>query len=133
MHSSVFYLSESKGCAIHTLSTTTSCSDMPCVAQYSGDMRWQRAKVENLPGHQMVDVKFVDFGNTERLWYHQLYKIMDEFLVLPIQVLRSLVLSAFPLASSLSPLLFVQHHDYCCVSPPSAIPWLLSFTHMAMW
>lgn len=34
----------------------------------------------------MVDVKFVDTGSTERLWYHELYKIMDEFLVLPVQV-----------------------------------------------
>lgn len=69
------------------MSALTPTSGMPCVAQYSGDRRWQRAKVENLPGKQMVDVKFVDYGNTERLWYYQLYKIMDEFLVLPIQVL----------------------------------------------
>ncbi|XP_050723671.1 RING finger protein 17-like isoform X2 [Eriocheir sinensis] len=61
--------------------------DMPCVAQYSGEMRWVRARVENLPGERMVDVRFVDYGNTERLWYHQLYKIMDQFLVLPIQAI----------------------------------------------
>lgn len=61
-------------------------SGMPCVAQHTVDSRWVRAKVENLPGKQMVDVRFVDHGNTERLWYHELYKILDEFLVLPIQV-----------------------------------------------
>lgn len=56
------------------------------MAKYSGDGKWQRARVEDLPGHQMVDVKFVDYGNVERLWYSQICKIMDDFLVLPIQV-----------------------------------------------
>lgn len=78
------------------LSVKIPSPDMPCVAQYSGEMRWVRARVENLPGERMVDVRFVDYGNTERLWYYQLYKIMDEFLVLPIQVIFS-VASMLPM------------------------------------
>ena len=62
------------------------CAGMSCVAQNSVDGRWQRARVVDLPGDHRVIVKFVDFGSTETLGYHQIYKIMDDFLVLPNQV-----------------------------------------------
>lgn len=64
----------------------TSFSGMPCVAKYSVDGRWYRAKIMDLPGRKEVDVYYVDFGNEERLWYNQIHKITDDFLKLPTQV-----------------------------------------------
>lgn len=61
---------------------------MPCVAKYSGDGKWYRARIEDLPGKQKVDVQYVDFGNEERLWYNQICKITDDFLKLPAQVIQ---------------------------------------------
>ncbi|XP_071536637.1 RING finger protein 17-like isoform X2 [Panulirus ornatus] len=60
---------------------------MPCVAKHSGDGRWYRAKIKDLPGKQKVDVLYVDFGNEERLWYNQICKITDDFLRLPAQAI----------------------------------------------
>ena len=59
---------------------------MMCVAKYSGDDKWYRAVIEDLPGRRKVDVYFVDFGNRERLWYQQIKKIADKFTLLPAQV-----------------------------------------------
>ncbi|KAK3853715.1 hypothetical protein Pcinc_039757 [Petrolisthes cinctipes] len=60
---------------------------MACVAQYSCDSKWYRALVEDLPARHQVDVKYVDYGNRERLWYNKIYKITDDFLALPIQAI----------------------------------------------
>lgn len=61
-------------------------SGMPCVALYTGDDKWYRAVIEDIPGKKQVDVRYVDYGNKERLWYKQIYKITEDFLKLPAQV-----------------------------------------------
>ena len=60
---------------------------MICVAQFSGDSMWYRARIISLPGNRQVDVHYVDFGNTERVSIFNCRKILDTFLVLPSQAL----------------------------------------------
>lgn len=60
---------------------------MVCVAQYSADNLWYRAEVIRLPGRRQVEIKYVDFGNTEMISHYKLKKILDMFLVLPAQVI----------------------------------------------
>ncbi|XP_010632123.1 RING finger protein 17 isoform X2 [Fukomys damarensis] len=50
-----------------------------CVAKFE-DGIWYRAKVIGLPGHQEVEVKYVDFGNTAKITLKEIRKIKDEFL-----------------------------------------------------
>ena len=59
---------------------------MICVCQYGMDKRWYRAKILALPGSRMVDVQYVDFGNSERTSFYNLKKIHKQFLKLPPQV-----------------------------------------------
>jgi tudor domain-containing protein 1/4/6/7 len=59
---------------------------MPCVCKYSGDDMWYRAKVIGIPGGKQVDVQYVDFGNTERVPYLRLRKILDHFIMMSVQV-----------------------------------------------
>ncbi|XP_071137588.1 RING finger protein 17-like isoform X1 [Mytilus edulis] len=61
--------------------------DMPCVCKYSGDDMWYRAKVIGIPGNKQVDVQYVDFGNTERVPYWRLRKLLDHFIMMPVQAL----------------------------------------------
>ncbi|XP_047498946.1 RING finger protein 17-like [Penaeus chinensis] len=61
---------------------------MPCVALYTGDDKWYRAIIEDIPGKKQVNVRYVDYGNKERLWYKQLYKITEDFLKLPAQAIK---------------------------------------------
>ena len=56
------------------------------MAKFKEDEAWYRAQVVELPGSQLVRVKFVDFGNTDEVHYLQVKKIRNEFLVLPTQV-----------------------------------------------
>lgn len=65
---------------------------MLCVALYTGDDKWYRAVIEDIPEKKQVDVRYVDYGNKERLWYKQLYKITEDFLKLPAQVYLLLLL-----------------------------------------
>jgi tudor domain-containing protein 1/4/6/7 len=47
---------------------------------------WYRAKVIGIPGGKQVDVQYVDFGNTERVPYLRLRKILDHFIMMSVQV-----------------------------------------------
>ncbi|XP_021370867.1 RING finger protein 17-like isoform X2 [Mizuhopecten yessoensis] len=58
---------------------------MICVARYLADDTWYRAQVIDLPGNKMVTVRYVDYGNTETVDITKLCKILDMFLVLPVQ------------------------------------------------
>ncbi|XP_034265695.1 RING finger protein 17 [Pantherophis guttatus] len=60
----------------------------PCVAKFEDDGVWYRAQVIGLPGHQEVEVKYVDYGNTAKINIKEMRKIKDEFLVLPEKAIR---------------------------------------------
>ncbi|XP_008106175.2 RING finger protein 17 isoform X1 [Anolis carolinensis] len=59
----------------------------PCVAKFE-DGIWYRAQVVGLLGHQKVEVKYVDFGNTAKINVKELRKIKDDFLALPAKAIR---------------------------------------------
>ncbi|XP_013416573.1 RING finger protein 17 [Lingula anatina] len=61
--------------------------DMVCVAQYHDNL-WYRAQVTRLPGRRMVEIQYVDFGNSEIISHLKLRKILDRHLVLPAQGLH---------------------------------------------
>ncbi|KAI5628523.1 RING finger protein 17, partial [Silurus asotus] len=57
-----------------------------CVALYD-NKDWCRAQVTGFPGGRMVEVQYVDFGNTETLSVKDLRQIKDEFFALPAMAL----------------------------------------------
>ncbi|KAK3602033.1 hypothetical protein CHS0354_015024 [Potamilus streckersoni] len=59
----------------------------PCVAQYSVDMGWYRAKITGLLSNGLAEVMFVDYGNNECLSKDLLKAIMPEFMNLPAQAI----------------------------------------------
>ncbi|PNI94762.1 RNF17 isoform 1 [Pan troglodytes] len=61
--------------------------DQACVAKFE-DGIWYRAKVIGLPGHQEVEVKYVDFGNTAKITTKDVRKIKDEFLNAPEKAIK---------------------------------------------
>nr|XP_055215665.1 RING finger protein 17 isoform X3 [Gorilla gorilla gorilla] len=61
--------------------------DQACVAKFE-DGIWYRAKVIGLPGHQEVEVKYVDFGNTAKITIKDVRKIKDEFLNAPEKAIK---------------------------------------------
>uniref|UniRef100_A0A2K6ATJ2 RING finger protein 17 n=1 Tax=Macaca nemestrina TaxID=9545 RepID=A0A2K6ATJ2_MACNE len=61
--------------------------DQVCVAKFE-DGIWYRAKVIGLPGHQEVEVKYVDFGNTAKITIKDVRKIKDEFLTAPEKAIK---------------------------------------------
>ncbi|XP_008054814.2 RING finger protein 17, partial [Carlito syrichta] len=61
--------------------------DQACVAKFE-DGVWYRAKVTGLCGHQEVEVKYVDFGNTAKITLKELRKITDEFLNPPEKAIK---------------------------------------------
>uniref|UniRef100_A0A2K6K6I3 RING finger protein 17 n=1 Tax=Rhinopithecus bieti TaxID=61621 RepID=A0A2K6K6I3_RHIBE len=61
--------------------------DQVCVAKFE-DGIWYRAKVTGLPGHQEVEVKYVDFGNTAKITIKDVRKIKDEFLTVPEKAIK---------------------------------------------
>uniref|UniRef100_A0A2K5IQQ3 RING finger protein 17 n=1 Tax=Colobus angolensis palliatus TaxID=336983 RepID=A0A2K5IQQ3_COLAP len=61
--------------------------DQVCVAKFE-DGIWYRAKVTGLPGHQEVEVKYVDFGNTAKITIKDVRKIKNEFLTAPEKAIK---------------------------------------------
>ncbi|XP_067418829.1 RING finger protein 17 [Emydura macquarii macquarii] len=59
-----------------------------CIAKFE-DGVWYRAQVTGLQGHQEVEVKYVDFGNTAKITLKDMRKVKDEFLSLPEKAIRS--------------------------------------------
>ncbi len=51
-----------------------------CIAQFSEDQNWYRSQIVGLPGHRMVEVQYIDFGNKEVVPYYSLKKPLDKFL-----------------------------------------------------
>lgn len=60
--------------------------DFVCACRCPDDGYWYRAQITDLPGEQMVNVCYVDYGNADKVSYLNLRKLLDEFLVLPVQV-----------------------------------------------
>ncbi|XP_076358690.1 RING finger protein 17-like isoform X2 [Tachypleus tridentatus] len=60
---------------------------MAVVGKFSVDKNWYRAEVISLPGDSKVEVRYVDFGNTEVLPYWDLHKITDDYMKLPAQAI----------------------------------------------
>ncbi|KAF7251076.1 RING finger protein 17 [Varanus komodoensis] len=60
----------------------------PCIARFEDDGVWYRAQVIGLPGHQEVEVKYVDFGNTAKINVKDMRKIKDEFIILPEKAIK---------------------------------------------
>ncbi|XP_060079658.1 RING finger protein 17-like [Ylistrum balloti] len=58
---------------------------MICVARFLADNTWYRAQVLALPGNKMVTVQYVDYGNIETVDVSRLCKILDIYLILPVQ------------------------------------------------
>ena len=57
---------------------------MVCAAKYE-DGCWYRAEILSLPGRSMVQVHYVDFGNTHFVSHWLVKKLFDKYLVLPKQ------------------------------------------------
>ena len=66
------------------------CQDNPCCAKYSEDDMWYRAVITSespLPSGE-INVKFVDYGNSENVHISNLLELDDRFLDLPMQALE---------------------------------------------
>uniref|UniRef100_A0A1B6D668 RING finger protein 17 n=1 Tax=Clastoptera arizonana TaxID=38151 RepID=A0A1B6D668_9HEMI len=57
-------------------------------AQYSLDKKWYRAIITGLPGNRMVEVYYIDYGNSEILSWDQLRHLHDRFKKMSCQALR---------------------------------------------
>nr|CAD7403847.1 unnamed protein product [Timema cristinae] len=73
--------------------------NMPCAAMYS-DNTWYRAKVTGLPGKRMVQVLYVDYGNTEAVSWNKLRKLHDKYFKLPSQAIHCSLKDVMPLANT---------------------------------
>nr|CAD7260952.1 unnamed protein product [Timema shepardi] len=73
--------------------------NMPCAAMYS-DNTWYRAKVTGLPGKKMVQVLYVDYGNTEAVSWNKLRKLHDKYFKLPSQAIHCSLKDVMPLANT---------------------------------
>ena len=61
-------------------------ADLVCACRCPDDEYWYRAQITDLPGGQMVSVCYVDYGNMDQVSYLNLRKLLDEFIMLPVQV-----------------------------------------------
>ncbi|XP_021350187.1 uncharacterized protein LOC110448334 isoform X2 [Mizuhopecten yessoensis] len=59
----------------------------PCIAKYTDDNSWYRAKVSGLLKNGLAEVTFVDYGNTECLQRETLKTASQEFMELPAQAI----------------------------------------------
>ena len=50
-----------------------------CIAQYSGNNAWYRAKITNVESPDAITVHFVDYGNSERMPSNQILSLQPEF------------------------------------------------------
>ena len=59
-----------------------------CAARFSGDKVWYRALVTDVVGDQLVQVTYVDFGNSEELPFSEIRRIPDHMVQLPMQAIQ---------------------------------------------
>ncbi|XP_072018279.1 RING finger protein 17-like [Amphiura filiformis] len=60
---------------------------MICVAKFELDSQWYRAQIIGLPGKQLVELVYVDYGNLDTVHCSNLRKVTNQFLKLPVQAL----------------------------------------------
>ena len=65
---------------------------LPCVAKFSFDNKWYRARVTELGPSGLVTVMYVDYGNTETLPLSDIRKLLQRFLETPPRVMCSVCL-----------------------------------------
>lgn len=71
------------------------------VAKFSEDEAWYRAYVENIQDSNTT-VRFVDYGNTDKVSKSELFKVAENFLQVPAQALRCNLSGVKPLQSGWS-------------------------------
>lgn len=71
------------------------------VAKFSEDEAWYRAYVENIQDSNTT-VRFVDYGNTDKVSKSELFKVAENFLQFPAQALRCNLSGVKPLQSGWS-------------------------------
>lgn len=71
------------------------------VAKFSKDEAWYRAYVENIQDSNTT-VRFVDYGNTDKVSKSELFKVAENFLQFPAQALRCNLSGVKPLQSGWS-------------------------------
>lgn len=71
------------------------------VAKFSEDEAWYRAYVENIQDSNTT-VRFVDYGNTDKVSKGELFKVAENFLQVPAQALRCNLSGVKPLQSGWS-------------------------------
>ena len=55
----------------------------PCVAMFEMDSMWYRASVESVSQND-VNVRFVDYGNTQKVKLSELKEMVPQFMKLPV-------------------------------------------------
>ena len=76
----------SEVCSIPQLSADEICPGYSCVAQYSADECWYRARILSIDASSStVEVRFVDFGNKDNVSVSFLRRMKSEFRSLPQQ------------------------------------------------
>ncbi|XP_071965838.1 tudor domain-containing protein 15-like isoform X2 [Antedon mediterranea] len=67
-----------------TMSLRQTSKGMICCCQFSEDDGWYRAQVISLSGGE-AEVKYIDYGNTEKLPLNRIKDLQPEFMTLPMQ------------------------------------------------
>ncbi|CAH1803306.1 unnamed protein product, partial [Owenia fusiformis] len=67
-----------------------------CVAQFSKDESWYRAKVQ-LSAPDSIDLLFIDYGNKEKVQQDKVKELVQEFSVLPQQAFKAQLADVEPL------------------------------------
>ena len=69
---------------------TSCCENNPCCARYSEDNMWYRASItgESPSASGVIEVQFVDYGNSENVHLSNLKELDTKFLDLPVQALE---------------------------------------------
>lgn len=63
---------------------------MAVAARYSIDNTWYRAKITSLPESRLVNIYYIDYGNSETLPWDQLRVLYEHFIEIPplVSILR---------------------------------------------
>jgi len=59
---------------------------MICAVRFSVDQLFYRAEILNVVDSNIIEVKYVDYGNVEAVSVHRIRKLLDAYTVLTVQV-----------------------------------------------
>ena len=74
-----------------------------CMAQFSEDERWYRAKILSLGSEEekdKIEVYYVDYGNTELVPKEHIRALHREFVQLPVQTVRCSISDIKPVSAA---------------------------------